>query len=138
MGAAAAGKGQHHWLHRCVIAHVSAIPTHSDACCCLALMTCGTCPGCHIYGGSASSLPHTTLGIIHEKSSSAICGCTEAGAEPLWTAPTHMAHCAAIRRLRWACSQHGTQDDKDGGSNSRQNCLASCGADNMVRIYQVQ
>ena len=62
-----------------------------------------------------------------------------AGAEPLWTAPTHMAHCAAIRRLCWTRIHDDMQDKGvDDGEGSVQHCLASCGEDHMVRIYKVQ
>ncbi len=64
--------------------------------------------------------------------------CDLAGAEPLWTAPTQMAHCAAIRRLCWTCTQDDALQKKDGDSSTEQHCLASCGEDHMVRIYQVQ
>lgn len=50
-----------------------------------------------------------------------------------------MAHCGAIRRLCWACSAEDDTLDKQGKSSvTKQHCLASCGEDHMVRIYQLR
>ena len=58
-----------------------------------------------------------------------------AGAELLWAAPDHMAHCAAIRRLCWTCSEiEGPSKDT---RSVRTHHLASCGEDHLVRVYTV-
>lgn len=59
-----------------------------------------------------------------------------AGGVALWTMPAHMAHGAAIRRLCWTQRRDSGSDREDSKSGT-QLCLASCGEDHMVRIFEV-